>query len=60
MPLVSFNLGVELGQIAVAAVALPVIWKLRSNPLFVARWVPACSVLVALLGAFWFVQRVWF
>jgi hypothetical protein len=60
MPLVSFNLGVEFGQIAIAAVALPLIWKLRSNPMFVARWVPACSVLVALLGAFWFVQRVWF
>jgi hypothetical protein len=60
VPLVSFNLGVEVGQIAIAAVALPLIWKLRTNPAFVAKWVPACSVLVAALGAFWFVQRVWF
>jgi hypothetical protein len=60
VPLVSFNLGVEVGQIAIAAVALPIIWKLRTSPAFVAKWVPACSGLVAVLGAFWFVQRVWF
>jgi hydrogenase/urease accessory protein HupE len=59
VPLVSFNLGVELGQIAIAAVVLPVIWKLRTYPVFVARWVPACSVLVALLGSYWLVERIW-
>jgi hydrogenase/urease accessory protein HupE len=60
VPLVSFNLGVEVGQIVIAALVLPVIWKLRARPVFVARWVPACSALVAVLGAYWFVQRVWF
>jgi len=59
LPLFSFNLGVELGQIMVAAIALPIIWKLRENPLFIARWAPACSATVVLLGSFWFVQRVW-
>jgi hydrogenase/urease accessory protein HupE len=59
LPLFSFNLGVELGQIMVAAVALPIIWKLRENPLFVARWAPACSAAVVVLGSFWFVGRVW-
>jgi len=59
LPLLSFNVGVELGQIMVAGVALPIIWKLRANPLFVARWVPACSAVVVLLGSFWFVERVW-
>jgi len=60
VPLVSFNLGVELGQIAMAGVALPLIWKLRTKPLFVSRWIPACSIFVTALGTFWFVQRVWF
>jgi len=60
VPLVSFNLGVELGQIVVAAIALPLIWRLRSKPVFIRRWVPACSGAVVLLGAYWFVQRVWF
>lgn len=57
-PLLAFNLGVELGQIAVAAVVLPLIWKLRTKPVFVQRWVPACSVLVALAGGYWLLQRV--
>jgi hydrogenase/urease accessory protein HupE len=59
LPLFSFNLGVELGQIMVAALALPIIWKLRENPMFIVRWAPACSTAVVLLGSFWFVQRVW-
>lgn len=60
IPLLAFNLGVELGQIAVAIVVLPIIWQLRKKELFVRYGVPACSVLVALAGAYWFVQRVWF
>lgn len=60
MPLFSFNLGVELGQMIVAAIALPVIWQLRKQELILQRALPACSVLVAAMGAFWFVQRVWF
>jgi hydrogenase/urease accessory protein HupE len=59
LPLFSFNLGVELGQIMVAGLVLPIIWKLRENPMFIARWAPACSAIVVLLGSFWFVQRVW-
>jgi len=59
LPLFSFNLGVEIGQIMVAALALPIIWKLRERPMFIVRWAPACSAAVVLLGSFWFVQRVW-
>lgn len=60
MPLFSFNLGVELGQIAVAAIALPIIWQLRKREFVLKGAVPACSAAVALMGTFWFVQRVWF
>ena len=60
VPLVGFNLGVEIGQIIIAAVALPIMWKLRTHPAFIRRWIPACSVLVAVMGGIWFVQRVWF
>lgn len=59
MPLLSFNLGVEVGQIAIAAVALPVIWKLQSWPGFARRWVPALSVAIAAVGGYWFVVRCW-
>ncbi|HXI82677.1 MAG TPA: HupE/UreJ family protein [Verrucomicrobiae bacterium] len=60
IPLLSFNLGVELGQISIAAIVLPMIWSLRQRPVFVARWVPACSVVIALLGSYWFIQRTLF
>jgi hypothetical protein len=59
LPLLSFNVGVELGQIVVAAVARPIIWKLRESPMFIARWAPACSAAVVVLGSFWFIQRIW-
>jgi hypothetical protein len=56
---VSFNLGVEVGQVAVAAVLLPLIWKLRTIPVFLRRWVPACSIVIVVLGAYLLVERVW-
>jgi hydrogenase/urease accessory protein HupE len=58
VPLVSFNLGVETGQIMVAAVVLPLFWWMRTHKAFVQRGVPACSILIALAGAYWLVQRV--
>ena len=53
LPLLSFNLGVELGQLAIAALILPLIWTLRRRAFFVARFAPACSVMIALAGAYW-------
>jgi hydrogenase/urease accessory protein HupE len=56
-PLLSFNLGVEIGQVAVAAIVLPLIWKLRQRPRFVVRYVPAFSILVAMAGGYWLIER---
>jgi hydrogenase/urease accessory protein HupE len=58
VPLVGFNLGVELGQLCVAAIVLPILWNLRRNPSFVRRWVPVCSVAVAFAGSYWMVERM--
>jgi len=57
-PLVGFNLGVEIGQLSVAAVILPILWQLRKHPVFVRRWVPACSIGIALAGSYWMVERM--
>jgi hydrogenase/urease accessory protein HupE len=57
VPLFSFNLGVELGQVTVAALVLPIIWRLRVRPAFARRWVPACSMLVVLAGGYWLLER---
>jgi len=57
VPLLSFNMGVEVGQLAIAALVLPIIWKLKKSPKFELRYVPACSTAIAVVGFFWFVQR---
>jgi hydrogenase/urease accessory protein HupE len=57
LPLFTFNLGVELGQVAVAAVVLPLIWWLRKSEVFVKRGVPVLSALVALAGVYWLLER---
>jgi hydrogenase/urease accessory protein HupE len=56
-PLLAFNLGVEAGQIAIAAAALPILWQIRKTPAFVHRVLPLCSSLVIVLGAWWFLER---
>lgn len=58
VPLVGFNLGVEIGQLCVAAVVFPILWYLRRNPFFVSRWAPACSIAVALAGSYWMFERI--
>jgi hydrogenase/urease accessory protein HupE len=58
LPLVGFNLGVEIGQLSVAAVVLTILWQLRRNPGLARQWVPVCSVAVTLAGSYWMVECV--
>jgi hypothetical protein len=60
VPLFSFNLGVEVGQLAVVIVLLPVLWTLRKRPAFVRYGVPAISAAVLLLGGYWLLHRTVF
>ncbi len=57
VPLFSFNLGVELGQITVAAIVLPIIWWLHKKPAIEPYLTPVCSVLASLAGAYWLIER---
>jgi hydrogenase/urease accessory protein HupE len=57
-PLVAFNLGVELGQLAVAAPLLFLIWKLRALPAFARHGTKIVSALVAGIGFVWLLQRL--
>ena len=57
VPLLSFNLGVELAQVLIAALILPLIWRLQRRPAFVLKHVPALSLSVTLAGVYWFVTR---
>jgi len=57
--LLSFNLGVEVGQLAVVIVVASVLSAIRSrSPEAGRRLAIAGSVVVIAAGAFWFVQRV--
>ncbi|MSU65921.1 MAG: HupE/UreJ family protein [Opitutus sp.] len=60
IPLLTFNLGVEIGQVAVAAIVLPVVWRLRKNKTFVSCGLPALSFGVSLAGLYWLLQRTIF
>ncbi|MDD2760324.1 MAG: HupE/UreJ family protein [Methylomonas sp.] len=57
LPLLSFNLGIETGQIAVAAVVLPMIWRLNNKAAFSEKFLKVCSGAISLMGAYWFLER---
>lgn len=55
--LVGFNLGVELGQLTFVAIVMPpLVWLAKPGRL--ARLPQVLSVLVALMGGIWLVERV--
>jgi hypothetical protein len=57
LALVGFNLGVELGQLAIVVAFLPLAFALRRTVLY-RRWVMlGGSLLIALLAGVWFVER---
>ena len=56
--LLSFNVGVELGQLTVIAIAFVLLGlPFRRKPWYRRRIVVPCSLLIAAVGLFWFVQR---
>jgi len=57
--LIGFNIGVEIGQLTVIAIAFGLVglWFGR-KPWYRARIAIPASVLIAVIGAYWFVERV--
>lgn len=57
--LLSFNVGIELGQLAILAVILPFVYLLKDK-----KWYPnvikSVAVVIAIIGLFWGVQRIFF
>ena len=63
--LAAFNIGVEIGQVAIVAVALPILRLAdrlsaedRSEPVRAAGLVYAVSAVIGLLGGYWLLARV--
>jgi HupE / UreJ protein len=56
--LVSFNSGVEIGQLAAAGTMLPMVYAIRSRPIWQTRVLPACSLLIVAAGSYWLIERL--
>ena len=56
-PLLSFNLGIETGQICIAALVLPMIWWLNNKVEIADKFLKGCSILVSLMGTYWLLER---
>jgi hydrogenase/urease accessory protein HupE len=56
--LISFNLGVEGGQLAVIALAAAMTGWMWKKPWYFKRVVVPASALIAAIGLYWFVQRI--
>ena len=57
LALVAFNVGVELGQLAIVSVFLPLAYALRGTRFYRRVLLAGGSVLIALLAGVWFVER---
>ena len=58
LALIGFNGGVELGQLAIVAVFLPLAFWLRATRFYRVGVLKVGSVIVALLATWWLVQRL--
>jgi hypothetical protein len=58
--LVSFNLGIEAGQLAVVLTVMPVVYALRAGRLYRRAVMPWGSAAIAAVALGWFVQRAFF
>ena len=63
--LAAFNVGVEIGQIAIVAVMLPMLGLLdrlasagQTEPVRTAKLVYTVSAIISLLGGYWLLTRV--
>lgn len=55
--LLAFNAGVETIQAAIAAAALPLLWRLRAFPEVRDRLAAAASAVILTAGSYWLIER---
>jgi len=56
--IVAFNLGVEIGQVAIIFLLHPLLTRLRKTQVLQYKLVPTLAVLIAIMGAYWIVERL--
>ena len=55
--LLGFNVGVEIGQMALVLLFLPIAFKFSRYPLYKVVMLKTCSAGIAALACFWFLER---
>lgn len=57
LSILAFNLGVELGQLAILAIILPLLIWLRNMKIYRTTIMPAGSLLIAIMAVQWIIER---
>jgi hypothetical protein len=55
--LLAFNVGVEVGQLAIVALVMPVAWFIRRTPIYRQALLGAGSLVITLVASLWFCER---
>jgi len=58
LSLISFNVGVELGQLAVIALAFMCLYPLRSKVWHQNRLVLSLNIPIAVIASYWLIERL--
>ena len=57
LSLLSFNLGIEAGQIAVVLAVMPLVYRARGAVVYRRAVLPLASAVIATIGLAWLIQR---
>ena len=55
--LAGFNIGVEIGQLAIVLVLFPILFFIRNSAAYIRFILPALSIVIGLLAAGWLIER---
>ena len=55
--LFGFNLGVEIGQVAIVLAVFPVLYLLRQQSAYVKALLPAAAAILIAVSLYWFIER---
>ena len=58
LPLLGFNLGIEIGQLILALITLPILWYLMRFKWYEQKVLPMISAGIITIGVFWAVERI--
>lgn len=55
--LFGFNLGVEIGQVAIVLVLVPILYQIRNTTLYARMVLPIGALCLMLISVYWFIER---